>query len=400
MKKLMLLGGSQYLLPVIKTAHDLGIYVITCDYLPNNIAHKYSDEYCNVSVVNQDEVLEKAQELKIDGIMSFACDPGVTTAAYVAEEMGLAAPGPYESVCILQNKKRFREFLKVNGFNVPRFRSYRNIETALGDAELLDYPVIVKPTDSAGSKGVKKVERVSGMKEALENAFDQSNSSEVIVEEYLEQLGCASDSECFSVNGKLKFISFSAQRFDKTAENPYTPAAFSWPGTISSERETELKTELQRLLTLLGMNSSLYNVEVRECLNGRAYIMECSPRGGGNCLAEMLQHATGVDLIEAAVKAAMGLDFEIEQKPYNGNWAEIILHSESRGCFDDIFFDKNIEKYIVEKNLWVNQGDMVETFTGANKSLGTVVMKFDTKDDLEDVLKEPSRYIRINVRGI
>lgn len=282
MKKLMLLGGSQYLLPVIKKAHDLGIHVVTCDYLPNNIAHKYSDEYFNVSVVNQEEVLEKAKELKIDGIMSFACDPGVTTAAYVAEEMGLLSPGPYKSVCILQNKKRFREFLKANGFNVPQFRSYRNIETALRDAELLDYPVIVKPIDSAGSKGVKKVEKVSDMKEALENAFYQSISSEVIVEEYLEQLGCASDSECFSVNGKLEFVSFSAQRFDKTAENPYTPAAFSWPGTLSSECETELKTELQRLLTLLEMNSTLYNVEVRECLNGQAYIMECSPRGGGN----------------------------------------------------------------------------------------------------------------------
>ena len=64
MKKLMLLGGSQYLLPVIKTAQDLGVYVVTCDYLPNNIAHIYSDEFCNISVINQDEVLKKAKEKK------------------------------------------------------------------------------------------------------------------------------------------------------------------------------------------------------------------------------------------------------------------------------------------------------------------------------------------------
>ena len=113
-KKLMLLGGLRYLLPVIEAAHKLGIYVITCDYLPDNIAHKYSDEYRNVSIVDKEAVLAVARELQIDGIMSFAVDPGVVTAAYVQEEMGL--PGnPYESVCILQNKDRFRNFLTKHG---------------------------------------------------------------------------------------------------------------------------------------------------------------------------------------------------------------------------------------------------------------------------------------------
>ena len=103
MKKLMILGGSRYALPVIEAAHSLGLYVITCDYLPDNIAHKYSDEYCNVSIIDKDAVLDAARALGIDGIISFACDPGVVTAAYVAEKMGLPSCGSYESVSILQN---------------------------------------------------------------------------------------------------------------------------------------------------------------------------------------------------------------------------------------------------------------------------------------------------------
>lgn len=87
MKKLMLLGGISYLVPVIKKAQKIGLHVITCDYLPDNIAHKYSDEYCNVDITNRGAVLECAKKLKIDGIMSFACDPGVVAAAYVAEQM-------------------------------------------------------------------------------------------------------------------------------------------------------------------------------------------------------------------------------------------------------------------------------------------------------------------------
>lgn len=76
-KRIMLLGGLRYLLPVIDVAHKLGHYVITCDYLPHNIAHKYSDEYCNVSIIDREAVLAVAREKQIDGIMSFAVDPGV-----------------------------------------------------------------------------------------------------------------------------------------------------------------------------------------------------------------------------------------------------------------------------------------------------------------------------------
>ena len=92
-KKLMLLGGLRYLLPVIDAAHRLGHRVITVDYIPDNIAHKYSDECHNVSILDKEAVLRLARELAIDGIMSFAVDPGVVTAAYVAEKMGLPFQG-------------------------------------------------------------------------------------------------------------------------------------------------------------------------------------------------------------------------------------------------------------------------------------------------------------------
>ena len=131
MKRLLLLGGSRYAIPVIEAAHKLGAYVITCDYLPNNIAHKFSDEYANVSIVDKEAVLQKAKELRIDGIMSFACDPGVVTAAYVAEKMGLPSVGSYESVSILQDKGRFRAFLASHGFNVPTAKSYTDIDKAI-----------------------------------------------------------------------------------------------------------------------------------------------------------------------------------------------------------------------------------------------------------------------------
>ncbi|WP_207662181.1 hypothetical protein [Clostridium sp. AM58-1XD] len=152
MKKILLLGGSRYLLPVIRAAHELGYYAITCDYLPDNVAHKFSDEYHNVSIIDKEAVLNLAVELKVDGIMSFACDPGVVVAAYVAEHLGLPTH-PYESVRIMQNKALFREFLTDHGFHVPKAKGYTCVDEALKDAGWYDWPVIIKPTDSAGAKG-------------------------------------------------------------------------------------------------------------------------------------------------------------------------------------------------------------------------------------------------------
>lgn len=172
----MLLGGLRYLIPVIEEAHKMGIYVITADYLPNNIAHKYSDEYCNVSIIDKDAVLKAAQELKIDGILSHAVDPGVTTAAYVAERMGLPFQCSYEAACILQDKSKFRKFLSDTGFNTPNAKGYNNAEDALRDVDFFNWPVIVKPVDSAGSKGVTKVERKEDLASAIATALSAQSA--------------------------------------------------------------------------------------------------------------------------------------------------------------------------------------------------------------------------------
>lgn len=398
-KKLMLLGGLRYLLPVIEAAHRLGIYVITCDYLPDNIAHKYSDEYHNVSIVDKEAVLELARKLQIDGIMSFAVDPGVVTAAYVQEQMEL--PGnPYESVCILQNKDRFRNFLTQHGFNVPKAKGFASIEDALSEKYWFPWPVIVKPTDSAGSKGVTRVDRLEDLEPALKVAFDHSISGRVIVEEFIEKQGCSSDTDCFSVDGKLKFVSFSAQRFDEDAPNPYTPSAYSWPSTFTKEQEEELTSEIQRLLTLLGMRTSIYNIETRVGTNGKPYIMEVSPRGGGNRLAEMLRYATGVDLITNAVRAAVGEEVVgVEQKPYKGAWAEVVLHSDKDGIFKELSVNVSaVNAKVVETDLWVKPGEPIRAFKGANDAIGTLVLNFSSEAELISALKGVADWITVKVQ--
>lgn len=394
----MLLGGIRYLLPVIKAAHEQGYYVITADYLPDNIAHKYSDEYVNVSIIDKDVVLAVAKEKNIDGIMSFGVDPGVIAASYVQNQLGLPSFGPYESVEILQNKDKFRRFLEENGFNVPKSKSFSSVEEALKDREWYEYPVIVKPTDSAGSKGVTRVDRYEELAPALEYAFTHSIKGNVIVEEFIEKRGCSSDTDSFSFEGELKMVTFSAQRFDENAVNPYTPSAYSWPSTFTEEEETYLTSEIQRLLTLLRMNTSIYNIETRVGVNGKPYIMEVSPRGGGNRLAEVVRYATGVDMITACTRAAVGDSIdEIQQSSYQGHWAEIILHADRSGVFSNIEISEDLQAEIVEEDLWVKPGDFVHGFGAANDAIGTLILRFDNEKELVRTLNNQNSWLKIIV---
>lgn len=398
-KRLMLLGGIRYLLPVIKAAHKQGYYVITADYLSDNIAHRYSDEYVNVSIIDKEAVLEAAREKEIDGIMSFGVDPGVVSASYVQNRMGLPSFGPFESVEILQNKDRFRAFLAEHDFNVPWAFGFSSVEDAMRSIDNFSYPLIVKPTDSAGSKGVTRVDKEEELKAALEHAFDHSIKGNVIVEEFIEKQGCSSDSDSFSVNGELKFVSFSAQRFDENAAGAYVPAAYSWPSTMNMQQESELRSELQRLLNLLKMNTSVYNIETRVGVNGKTYIMEVSPRGGGNRLSEMVRYATGVDMITAYVRAAVGDSIDdIEQKPYVGHWAEIVLHADKEGKFVALEIADEYKPYIVETDLWVVKGDAVHAFVGANDAIGTLILKFNSKKNLEIFLLHQKNFVQVVVK--
>ncbi len=398
MKRILLLGGLRYLLPVIKAAHELGYYTITCDYLPDNVAHKFSDEYYNASIIDKEAVLKISEKSNIDGIMSFACDPGVTTAAYVAEKLGLPHSGSYESICILQNKRRFRKFLTDNGFNVPMAKGYRNIGEARKDIDLYHWPIIVKPADSAGSKGVTRVNNPEKLEDSIKYALSFSHNNEYIIEDFLEIKGQASDTDSFSVNGELKFVSFSSQYFDEKCENPYTPAAYSWPSTIAEKYQKELTIEIQRLLELLDMKTSIYNIETRVCVDGKAYIMECSPRGGGNRLAEMLKYATGVDLIKASVLAAVGEPVDIKQQPYDGYWAEIILHSRQKGRFQELCISEDIKDKIVECKLWVRIGEYIGGFTAANEAIGSIVLKFNAREEAKKILANIDAYFQVKIK--
>lgn len=400
-KKLMLLGGSRFLFPIIEEAHRLNIHTITVDYLPDNDAHKKSDEYVNVSIIDKEAVLEVAEDLRIDGVMAFACDPGVVTASYVAEKMGLPFQCSFQTACILQDKSLFRTFLRDNGFNCPKAKEYSDASVALKDAGYFSWPVIVKPVDSAGSKGVTKVEREECLEKAVINAFDNSISKRIIIEEFLDIVGYQSSTDMFTVDGCVDMPLFSDQMFDAEATNPFVPTSEIWPSTMPAHHQANLVNQLNRLFGLLGCKNGLYNIECRVCSDGKVYLMEVSPRGGGNHIALVQDMAYGTNYIENEIKNAVGMPLNLKRaKELDGHWCTYCLHPQKNehGIFESVKFREYIERCNLEYvDLALKPNAVIKPFTGANMSLGDVLLHFNSREELIDAISNPIKWIDIQI---
>lgn len=395
MKKILLLGGSAQQVVAIKTAKRLGLYTILCDFLLDNPGQCHADKFYLVSTTDKEAVLKVAKEEKVDGVLAYASDPAAPTAAYVAEQMGLFG-SPYKSVEILCNKDLFRKFLKENGFCTPEARGYADIISAYSDiaANVFRFPVIVKPVDSSGSKGVSRIDTVDEAREKIEYAMSFSRSRRIIVEEYVEKLGYQIAGDGLSVDGKLVFRYFANDHFDPKCVNPFVPVSASFPYNMSAEVQQKIHDEIQRLLTALNMKTSTYNFDIRIDKDYNVYLMEIAPRDGGNYIPQIIQYATGVDLVELSVRAAMGEHIACNGfgRP-SGYYAYFAVHSLRDGILKEVRISEAAQ--VLENHLLVKPGDKVKSFTGANTTLGCLLMKFDSIEQMLDMMDHSDKWIQV-----
>ena len=398
MKKILMLGGSAQQVIAIETAKKMGYYTVLCDYLTDNPGQYVSDKFYLASTTDKDKILEIAKEENVDGILAYASDPAAPTAAYVAEKLNLAG-NPYESVEILCNKDKFRKFLSDNGFNTPKAKGYDNIIEALQDikSNYFKFPIIVKPVDSSGSKGVGRIDIDSDIEEKLEYAMSFSRGKRIIVEEFVEKYGYQIAGDGLSVNGKLVFRSFANDHFNPKCVNPFVPISASFPYNMPKDIHDKVHNEIQRLITLLHMNNCTYNFDMRIDKDYNVYLMEIAPRDGGNYIPQIIKYGTGIDLVEYSIKCAMGEDIsDVNLKPFEGYYAYYAVHSLEDGILDYIDINKDVlENNIVENHIIKKPGDKIEAFTGANTTLGCLLMKFNSMEEMIDMMDNSSKWIKV-----
>lgn len=393
-KKILFLGAAPTQVPPLQYARSQGHYIITCDYLPDNPGHKLADASYNVSTTDKEAVLALALQHRIDGVVAYASDPAAPTAAYVAERMSL--PGnPYQSVLTLARKDLFRSFLKEHGFNVPNSESFYDRERARSWLNEIGVPAFIKPVDSSGSKGVTRLNQVCHFDEAFDHALVYSREKKVVVEQEIIRSKYQVAGDGFIVDGKLVFRSWADEHFDKFC-NGLVPIGQTFPTSQPEKLLDVAHSESQRLLTLLSMKTGALNFDYVFSEDGRFYFLELGPRNGGCLIPEVIRYANNIDLIKYTVDASIGKPCDgLKMQPTNGFWSSYMVHAIKDGVFNELWMSERIKTKIVEQDIYVKKGQNVKKYLGSNDTLGSMILKFDSMEEMLSIIDNMERDIRV-----
>lgn len=392
-----MLGGSAQQVPAIEAAKEMGYYTVLIDYLPDNPGQHVADKWYQESTTDVESVYRIAKEEGVSGILPYASDPAALPAAIVAERLGLPT-NPAGAVEILGVKHKFRRFLQENGFPCPgtfTFSPDIPMDELREGVSALRFPIVIKPTDSSGSKGVTFLTDLDGIEKAVAHADEYSRNKILIAEEFIERgFPDVIGGDIFVEDGKIiLFGDMACLRGDNGKS--LIPIGKKMPDGLNDSQKKALYEELQRLVTSLEIKSGEMNIELLIDKEDKPHFLELGPRAGGNMIPIQLSDAFGVDLIKANVAAAMGELTNLNPVEPEDCFMTYVLHSLKDGIYDGVEYTDEIEPYIYRKVHYKNPGDPVEVFDGAGKALGIVFMRFPDSKTMNDMQGRLSEMIKV-----
>lgn len=397
MKKIISLGGNYFQMTAVKAAKRLGYHVIDIDYLPQNIAHKYADEYINISTVDKEAVLKVAREKQVDGIISFASDVSAPTAAYVAEQLGLPT-NPYDSVITMTRKDKFHPFLREHGFYVPKTTSITRIEDVYDFFQEVSGEIILKPINASGSKGISRIQEDSQIPAAFSEARKYARDDVLVAEEFVYRDGYQIAGDAFIVDGTIAVFGLANEHFD-TECNPLVPIGESFPVSLNQNRIERARNEIQRAVTALKLKNGAINLDFMFTHTGEVFIIELGPRNGGNLITDAIQYANGIDLAEYTVKAAVGEDIrDLKDKPMDKYISSYIWHSTKGGIFEEMRLSSELKKKVLRSDLFVTTGEEIGSFENGGFGIGAAILQFDSESQMLDMMDHMNGYYDIILR--
>ena len=300
MKKLAIIGASYLQEPLITKAKKRGIETHVFAWAANDVGEKIADYFYPISIVEKDEILNKCREIGIDGICSIASDLAMVTVNYVAERMGLTA-NSVASTEKSTNKHIMRLAFEAAGDPSPK-SIVVDADTDISSLNL-DYPIIVKPTDRSGSRGIFKLNNGAGLKSAIDNAIQLSFEKKALVEEFAE--GREYSVEYVSFRGEHKFLAIT-QKYTTNAPR-FIETGHLQPALLDDECVNRVKAVISHALDTLGIKYGASHSEVKIDDAGNIKIIEIGGRMGGDFIgSNLVELSTGFDFVSAVISIALG----------------------------------------------------------------------------------------------
>ena len=314
MKKIAIIGASYLQAPLIEKAKQLGLETHVFAWAANDVGETIADYFYPISIVEKEEILSKCVEIGVDGVCTIASDLAVITVNYVADKMGLIG-NSLDCTLKSTNKHEMRNCFEMNGDPSPKSIRVSSVDDLNGIE--LSYPVIVKPLDRSGSRGITKLESADGLEEAIKVAKEQGFEDATLVEEYVE--GQEYSVEYISFKGKHQFLALT---YKYTSGAPhFIETGHLEPAPIDEDKLSEIKRVTEHALDSLGIKYGASHTEIKINKDGIIKIIEIGGRMGGDFIGSTLvKLSTGVDFVEQVIRVSLGEEpnIIIEQGDYAG----------------------------------------------------------------------------------
>jgi carbamoyl-phosphate synthase large subunit len=307
-KRILILGASALQIPLINKANEMGFETIALDFNSEAPGASFATEFFQISTIDLEKTLEIAREKKISGIVTSSDFP-VRTVAFVSEKLGLCGVS-VKVAEICTNKHLQREYLKKGNFLYPKFK----LTKGLGDLKKIhswDFPLIVKPIDSSGSRGVQKVTSAADLITAYELAVKSSRNGEVIIEEFIG--GKEYSVEILIQDKLIHIVSITEKVTSGQGDKFFVEESHIIPAHLYPSQEEEIKKVIIDFINLIGMDNCAAHVEFKLNVKG-VYIIEIAARLGGDFItSDLVPASTGVDMLGGAIAISIGQ--KIDTKP-------------------------------------------------------------------------------------
>jgi len=301
----------------------------------------------------------------------------------------------YESVRLLAEKDLFRKFLKNNGFETPEYVVINEKDRPEEIIKKMRFPIIIKPTDSSGSKGISKIENIQQTKNAVNYAMTFSRNKRIIAEEYIDNEIGDLHGDGFVINGKLIFSSLGDHIYNRKS-NPFNPVGTLWPGSADNITLNHINEFVEQILKKIGYENGPVNIEARINSKGKLYIMEIGPRNGGHFVPQAIQHSTGFNMVKATLDLFSGKRVKFIKNPEKPS-AYYAIHSDRDGKFCDLQIKNELKYHIKELYQYKNPGESVKQFHGANEAIGIIIMTFENREKMNYYIENINNYICLKV---
>lgn len=397
MKILLVLGATSFQVPLIKQAKKMGNYVITTDYNLDNPGHRYSNECINISTIDLKEILEFVKLKKIDGIITSSSDIAVSTIGYICDKLCL--PGiSFDQGNILTKKNLFRKFQKEEKFNYPEFYVFNEASKFISTTQKLEGTYIMKPVDRSGSIGVKilfcpiKKEDILYVEKQFNEVKNSSFMKMIILEEFIEGIEYGGD--MFIKDGEIKSFCITNKKLLGVI-----PIGHTIPVKLPQKMQNIIKKNLKSVLDRLKIKNGPVNFDVMVNNNNEVFILEMSPRLGGNCIPQIIKFGTGFDEIKESINIALDLPPRFFRKKISTPAGARILKSLKTGKINYLSPKKDIfskfSTFLKELLYDHKPGENVFKFDQGNKRIGHFIIVADFLNDLESIIEEIENEIRI-----